>query len=138
MYLFKLALFGLVSLILGGCQSNEVKPTTNTPEEIYYAYLNGGQSKTAVILCHGKGKYPTWKVVDPLRKEIHSELGFHTLALQMPKGDIHWEEYADFFPQAHAKIAKAIEFLKTEKGVETVYLMGHSMGSRMASSFKPE
>ena len=32
------------------------------------AYLDGGKSDKAVILCHGRGKHPTFDVVDPLRK----------------------------------------------------------------------
>jgi len=139
MMFFKWLLLTFTSMLLISCQSQPIKSENSaSSNEIYYAYLNGGESKTAVILCHGKGKYPTWKVVDPLRKAIHSELGFHTLSLQMPKDDVRWDDYANFFPEAHANIAKAIQVLKTEKGVETVYLMGHSMGSRMASSFKPE
>jgi len=43
-----------------------------------------------------------------------------------------------FFPDAHNRITKAIQFLKTKKGVDTIYLMGHSMGSRMVSAYYPE
>jgi len=98
-------------------------------------YLNGHDNKTALILAHGKGKHPTWLVVNPLRKGVHEQLGFHTLSLQMPTGHSFWEDYADDFPKAYATISQAIEFLKNEKGITKIFLMGHSMGSRMASAY---
>ena len=101
-------------------------------------YLDGGRSNIAVILCHGQGKYPRWLVVDPLRKGINKELGFHTLSLQMPVLQVnaaYWKKYADVFPVAYKEIEAAIAFLRKEKGVKTIYLMGHSMGSRMATAF---
>lgn len=101
-------------------------------------YLNGGSNKSALILAHGRGKYPTWKVVDPLRKGVHEKLGFHTLSLQMPNEEKKWKKYADDFPAAYSNIMDAIRFLKKEKDVSVIYLMGHSMGSRMASSFVSE
>ena len=39
------------------------------------------------------------------------------------------------FPEAYQRIQAAIDFLKKEKGVERIYLMGHSMGGRMTSGF---
>jgi dienelactone hydrolase len=99
------------------------------------AYLDGGASKVGVILCHGRGQHPTWKVVDPLRKGIHEKLGYHTLSLQMPAGKKKWEAYAPDFPRARAEIEAGIAFLRNEKKVERIYLMGHSMGSRMATSY---
>jgi pimeloyl-ACP methyl ester carboxylesterase len=99
------------------------------------AYLDGGMSKVGVILCHGRGQYPTWKVVDPLRKGIHDKLGYHTLSLQMPANKKKWQAYARDFPRAHKEIEAGIAFLRDEKKVEHIYLMGHSMGSRMATSY---
>lgn len=102
------------------------------------AYLAGKESKTALILCHGRGKHPTWKVVDPLRKGVNEQLGYHTLSLQMPNDDKHAKKYADDFPKAYATIKDGIRYLRDEKGVTTIFLMGHSMGSRMASAFVAE
>ncbi|TNF91726.1 MAG: hypothetical protein EP297_15215 [Gammaproteobacteria bacterium] len=76
------------------------------------AYLDGGDSKKALILCHGRGKHPTWKVVDPLRKGAHQQLEFHTLSLQMPNENKYWNKYANDFPQAYATIKDGIRFLK--------------------------
>jgi len=98
-------------------------------------YLEGHKSNTALILAHGKGKHPTWLVVDPLRKAINEKLNYHTLSLQMPIGHDFWEDYAEDFPKAYTIIEEGIRFLREEKGVKSVYLMGHSMGSRMVSAY---
>ena len=89
------------------------------------------------INLHGYS-HPTWKVVNPLRKGVHANLGWHTLSLQMPAENKNWEKYADDFPQAFKTIEQGIAFLQKEKGITTIYLMGHSMGSRMASAFIAE
>lgn len=99
------------------------------------AYLDGGSSKVGLILCHGRGKYPTWKVVEPLRRGVYDRLGYHTLSLQMPNEKKKWRLYAGDFPKAYETIWQGIRFLREENGVTTIYLMGHSMGSRMASAF---
>lgn len=99
------------------------------------AFIDGMQSDSAVILAHGKGKHPTWLVVDPLRIGINHKLGYHTLSLQMPTGYSDWREYADGFPEAFDTFRDAINFLRDEKGVKRIFLAGHSMGSRMASAF---
>ena len=44
-------------------------------------------------------------------------------------------ELAAAFPEAHQGIQAAIDYLKNEKKVERIYLMGHSMGGRMTSAF---
>jgi dienelactone hydrolase len=99
------------------------------------AFLEGKGATVGVVLCHGRGKYPTWSVVDPLRKGIHEQLGYHTLSIQMPTGNVSWREYEAFFSDSERRIAAAVRYLKDEKGVTKVYLMGHSMGSRMATSY---
>ena len=45
------------------------------------------------------------------------------------------QKIAAVFPDAYQRIQAAIDFLKKEKGVQRVYLMGHSMGGRMTSAF---
>ena len=101
-------------------------------------YLDGNGNSHALILCHGRGKNPTWKVVNPLRNGVHANLGWHTLSLQMPAEDKNWTKYADDFPAAFETIKQGVAFLRDQKGVTTIYLMGHSMGSRMASAFVAE
>jgi len=123
----------LLTSLLASCQTNSVK--TDDPDMPSNAYLEGKDSTVGVVLCHGRGKYPTWLVVDPLRKGIHEQLGYHTLSIQMPTGNVSWRKYEAFFPEAERRIASAVRYLKHKKGVEKVYLMGHSMGSRMATSY---
>lgn len=101
-------------------------------------YLDGQDSRVAVILAHGRGNRPDGNVVGPLRKAIHKELGFHTLSLNMPDPGIDSPdspELAAAFPEAYQRIQAAIDYLKQEKKVERIYLMGHSMGGRMTSGF---
>jgi pimeloyl-ACP methyl ester carboxylesterase len=103
-------------------------------------YLDGKESNVAVILAHGQGLDPDGNVVGPLRRAINKELGFHTLSLSMPtlpgaKNLELWEQYESTFPEAYSRIQAAIEFLRREKGVKRIYLMGHSMGGRMTSAF---
>ena len=98
-------------------------------------YLDGGDSTIGVILCHGRGGNPTSAVVNPLRKGLNTQLGYHTLSLQMPISNAAWYDYDKLFPEAYKKIEAGIKRLREEAGVETIYLMGHSMGSRMATAY---
>ncbi|NYE23632.1 dienelactone hydrolase family protein [Pigmentiphaga litoralis] len=103
-------------------------------------YLDGKNAKVAVVLAHGQGLDADSHVVGPLRKAIHSELGYHTLSLQMPtlagnRSPDTFQQYASTFPDAYTRIQAALDFLKNEKGVERIYLMGYSMGGRMTSAF---
>jgi pimeloyl-ACP methyl ester carboxylesterase len=98
------------------------------------AYLDGGQSEVAVILCHGRGQHPTWDVVNPLRKGIHEELGYHTISIQMPAPGGNWRGYEEYFPEAYQRIAATVKAIKA-RGINKIYLMGHSMGSRMATAY---
>ena len=136
MHVVKSVVLSFTCLFFVACAGNSIK--TNNPNMPHNAYLDGGSSKVGVILCHGRGHGPTWLVVDPLRKEINKELGYHTLSIQMPTGDVNWRKYADFFPDAYKRIQAAIDVLRNEKGVEKIYIMGHSMGSRMATAFMSE
>jgi pimeloyl-ACP methyl ester carboxylesterase len=98
--------------------------------------LEGKQTQTAAILAHGRGEGPDGKVVGPLRKAINKELGFYTLALQMPVLPVKdFKAYAPTFPDAYKTIQSAIDYLLKEKGVKRIYVMGYSMGARMATSF---
>ncbi len=79
--------------------------------------------------------------MNPLCKGINEQLGYHTLSLQIPTGGTKWQAYKNFFPDAYKRIDAAVQVLRSEKGVKTIYLMGHSMGSRMATGYlseKPE
>lgn len=101
-------------------------------------YLDGKDSKVGVVLAHGRGNSPDGNVVGPLRRSIHKDLGFHTFSLRMPDPGADSpdsSELAASFPEAYQRIQAAIEYLKTQRGVERIYLMGHSMGGRMTTGF---
>jgi pimeloyl-ACP methyl ester carboxylesterase len=74
-------------------------------------------------------------VVNPIRKSINNRLNWHTLSLQMPvTASNNFKSYAIEFDNAYQRIKEAIIFVKL-KGVKTIVLFGHSMGSRMMSAF---
>ena len=127
----------LILLSLFFISACNTKPVSEREFQIHdHAFLQTIGSATAVILCHGRGKHPRWLVVDPLRKQIHKQMGFHTLSLQMPIDDeIDWQDYRYLFPQAFQTIKDSIIYLKEKHQVEKVFLIGHSMGSRMASAY---
>lgn len=93
-------------------------------------YLDGKGSKVGVILAHGSGGGADSNVVGPLRRTIHRDLGFHTLSLQMPLPEKGKPIDPSTFPEAYERIRQGIDFLRIEKKVERVYLMGYSMGGR--------
>src|SRR5262245_56246034 len=103
-------------------------------------YLDGETSRIGVILVHGRfGGHGDAKspVVNPLRIAIHKRLGFHTLSINFPQ-TARSRSAADEvvnFPAAHRSIDSAIAFLTKEKGVAQIYLMGHSLGSRITTSY---
>lgn len=71
-------------------------------------YLDGKNAKVAVVLAHGQGLDADSHVVGPLRKAIHSELGYHTLSLQMPtlagnRSPDTFQQYASTFPNAYTR-----------------------------------
>ncbi len=99
-----------------------------------WLYEDGGSSTFAAILCHGKGGDPESYVVDPLRLELNEQLGFHTASLQMPGGRKALVKYKTDFPEANEKINSAVDFLQ-KKGVTSIVLIAHSLGSRMATAY---
>ncbi|MDD5051366.1 MAG: DUF3530 family protein [Sulfuricurvum sp.] len=101
------------------------------PENALYLQ---GQSDQGIILAHGKGMNPDFKVVKPLRLALNKDIGFHTLSLQMPNQYEAYEDYEKEQPKVDAMIDQAIDFLHS-KGVKTIYLMGHSLGAGMTSSY---
>lgn len=96
-------------------------------------YLEGNGDK-GIILAHGKGMGPDFKVVKPLRFALNKDMGFHTLSLQMPNQYEAYEDYEKEQPNVNLMIDRSIAFLQS-KGVKTIYLMGHSLGAGMTSSY---
>jgi len=91
-------------------------------------------SQRGVIILHGIGVHPDWpQVVYPLRTRL-AALGWHTLSLQMPilPNDAKASDYALLLPEVAPRIDAGIAFL-TERGVEEIALVGHSLGATMAA-----
>lgn len=135
-------LFLMMVLFVAACDSAHFSDNTQILEADTLkgaALLLNNDNQTAVILCHGKGKNPRGKVVEPLRKAIYQQLGFTTLSIQMPVLETDdWKSYAQTFPNAIYRIDQAIDFLKSQYGIQKIYLVGHSMGSRMVSYYASE
>jgi len=102
-----------------------------------WLYEDGNASTFGAILCHGKGGDPDFYVVEPLRIGLNEELGFHTVSLQMPGGRKALKEYIIDLPTAYDEISRAAEFLQS-KGVDSIVLIAHSLGSRMATAYLAE
>lgn len=93
-------------------------------------------SKFGAIIAHGIGVHPDWQqVVYPLRTRLPT-LGWHTLSLQMPilANDAEEGEYAALIGEVAPRLDAGIAFLK-EYGVEKIVIIGHSLGSTMASYY---
>lgn len=137
---FKKLLLAILLFSLSACgDTKDATQILETDTLKGAALLNVSKTKTAVILCHGKGKNPRWKVVEPLRKAIFNQLKITTLSIQMPVLQTeNWQDYASTFPNAVYRIDQAVEYLQRQKGIENIYVMGHSMGSRMVSYYASE
>ncbi len=92
----------------------------------------------AVILVHGRGVHPAWGFIENLRVDL-SELGWHTLSLQMPvlAPDAQLKAYGETFPEAIRRIDSGIDYLKT-RGITSVVLLGHSTGATTAMAYAAE
>lgn len=92
--------------------------------------------KGAVILIHGRGAHPAWPdVIEPLRVQL-SELGWHTLSLQMPvlPNEAEDKDYVPLMPEVPLRIQTGVDYLKA-KGIRKIILSGHSTGATMASYY---
>jgi len=94
------------------------------------------KSLGGVIVLHGIGIHPNWTdVVQPIRSDL-PDLGWHTLAIQMPilKNEAKSEDYVPHFSGIKPRLDAAIGFLKSQ-GVKNIIIVGHSLGSKMGAYF---
>jgi len=94
------------------------------------------KSLGGVIVLHGIGIHPNWAdVVQPIRSDL-PDLGWHTIAIQMPilKNEAKSEDYVPHFNGINPRLEAAIAFLKS-KGVKNIIIVGHSLGSTMGAYF---
>ncbi len=89
-------------------------------------------AKGNIILIHGTGLGPDSPfVIGPLR-ELLSDEGYTTLALQMPvlgDGQV-FSDYKSEYSEARNRISAAIDHFKNN-GEENTILLAHSLGSSM-------
>ncbi len=92
-----------------------------------------------VILLHGRGFHADWpENIGPLRVEL-SQVGWHTLSLQMPvleKG-AKYLDYLPLFPEALPRIDAALAYLESQE-IRPVVLLAHSCGAHMAMRWLEE
>lgn len=101
-----------------------------------YAEPTTDKAKGAVIILHGIGVHPAWPdVIDPIRMQM-PDLGWYTLSLQMPVlgNEATDKDYPPLFPEVPARIQAGVDFLKG-KGVKNIVIIGHSLGTTMASCY---
>lgn len=101
-----------------------------------YTESNTEKDRGAVIILHGIGVHPAWPdVIDPLRMELPDH-GWHTLSLQMPilENEAKAKDYHPLFPEVPLRLQAGVDYLKS-KGINTIVICGHSMGSAMAAFY---
>lgn len=96
-------------------------------------YAPNTKAQAGVVVVHGLGVHPDWGLINPLRSQL-SEQGYATLAVQMPvmAAGVSGEQYAPLFPEAAARIAAAVKFLR-DKGHQKIVIVSHSYGARMTN-----
>lgn len=109
----------------------------DTPGRTFLSiYTQADEPAGAVLILHGRDTHPEdGNVAGPMRVGL-VDVGWSTLALQMPvleKG----KKYYDYLPilgLAHARIKAGLAFLR-ERGYGTVVLAAHSCGAHMANDW---
>jgi len=92
--------------------------------------------ENAIVVLHGIGAHPDWpQVVNPLRVQL-AEQGWTTLSIQLPVlgSEATGADYVPLNEEAAARILTSVRYLK-QAGAAGVYIVAHSLGSRMASYF---
>jgi len=92
-----------------------------------------GKSTQAVILIHGRGVHPAWGFINRLRADL-ADAGYHTLSLQMPilSSDAPFGSYGATLPEAFERVNAGIRYLRENRRVRSVILLGHSSGATTA------
>lgn len=94
-----------------------------------------GASKGAIVLVHGLGVHPDFGITGAVRTRL-IEAGYTTLSVQMPvlAAGASREDYRDAMPQAVARIAAAIAYVRS-KGADKVAIVSHSLGASMVNAY---
>jgi pimeloyl-ACP methyl ester carboxylesterase len=104
-------------------------------EKFLGIYTEAKDAKGAIILAHGLGVHPDYGVIGELRTRL-ADAGYTTLSVQMPilAADAPAARYPVLFWEADARFAAALTYLR-RKRYGKVWLLSHSMGSRMANHY---
>lgn len=107
--------------------------TLPTGRKFLGIYAPNSKAQAGIVLVHGLGMHPDWSVVHPLRSQL-AEQGYATLSVQMPvmAAGVPGEQYAPLFPEAAARIATAVQYLRN-KGHAKIVIVSHSYGARMTN-----
>lgn len=123
--------------------AEEITPTILTGDPVQLAlpagrkflgiYAPNTKAQAGVVVVHGLGVHPDWGLINPLRSQL-SEQGYATLSVQMPvmAAGVPGEQYAPLFPEAAARLAAAVKFLR-DKGHQKIAIVSHSYGARMTN-----
>lgn len=102
-----------------------------------------GSPKTGIVLLHGRASHADGPVVAELRTSLH-QAGYTTLSIDTPSpigGPYDFNNYINdiasgtnfVFPETYARIITAVDHLAS-LGIEKVFIVGFSMGSRLAAA----
>lgn len=114
-----------------------VKLRTSAGREFLGIHAEVPGAKAAVVLVHGRNVHPDHEVIGVLRMRL-ADLGYATLAIQMPVLNAQAQRVEDYypalFPEAVERIGVAAAWLAA-RGERRIALLSHSMGSWMANEY---
>ena len=105
--------------------------------EFLAIHTPAADARGAVVLAHGRNVHPDHEIIGALRMRL-AELGYATLAVQMPilgpEATRLEDYYPRLFPEAAERLEAAGRWLQ-ERGERRLALLSHSMGSWMANEY---
>jgi pimeloyl-ACP methyl ester carboxylesterase len=98
-------------------------------------YTPAADSKTALIIAHGRGWSPDFELYGTLRTRLAEE-GYTTLSIQLPvlPSTAILGLYVPLYPDARERFQLAVDFLKA-KGYRSIAIVSHSLGATMANQY---
>jgi len=124
-----------LSLLVLACGTVSKNPPVYTEKPDWL--ILKGDKKVGIILCHGNGQTADGYVVGALRNSIHKDLDYTTLSLTMPSAGVrkHFKKYESDYDDAYKYIQAAYDYLKNDLKIKKIYIVAHSMGSRISSAY---
>jgi pimeloyl-ACP methyl ester carboxylesterase len=98
-------------------------------------YTQAADSKTALIIAHGRGWSPDFELYGTLRTRLAEE-GYTTLSIQLPvlPSTAILGLYVPLYPDARERFQLAVDCLKA-KGYRSIAIVSHSLGATMANQY---